>query len=240
MNAISNLWVNSKKWATIQAKEETRRWFQGRFYLCKCQSLLKALPISWPFNTSVNFPLILKWLYYHLSCLYKRGNECLAIHWKQWRSTVPLNSVKHLWFLCSSVYGYPGTYLISYLFNEAIYYFPDRHNQGHNTNQRWKRLKSIHQPNRSSGAVERFNYCKSGPEISLIDALALAQQSILSFWDTIWWGTILSFVLQAPSRVVILIYLPPRLANKLPPPERVPASAHAAAVRTGPLCCFRF
>lgn len=32
-----------------------------------------------------------------------------------------LNSVKYLWFLCSAVYWYLGSYLISYLFDEAIY-----------------------------------------------------------------------------------------------------------------------
>lgn len=45
------------------------------------------------------------------------------------------NSVQHLWFLCSAVYWYPGSYLISCLFNEAIYYSPDSPNQRYNTNK---------------------------------------------------------------------------------------------------------
>lgn len=96
-----------------------------------------------------------------------------------------LNSIKHLRFLCSAVYWYLGSYLISYLLNEVIYYCPDSHNQGHNTNKVWKTLKSIHQPNMSSYTMERFNYFRSGIEISLIDFLALIQQSIISFWDKI-------------------------------------------------------
>lgn len=132
------------------------------------------------------FSLILKWLNNNVRCVYKRGNYCLARNWKQWCSTLPLfNSVQHLWFLCLAVYWYLGSYLISCLFKEAIYYCPDSPNQRYNTNKVWKRLITIHQPNMSSYTMGRSNYFRSGIEISLTEFLALIQWSIILFRDQI-------------------------------------------------------